>query len=92
MYGRNINFTLLAPSLWAVVEAIASNIEEEKYKRMLFKTGDNSGFIIEVFENISVAGKKIETVVITNPNLINLLQEKELAEYKEYFSEKYLNY
>ena len=32
------------------------------YKRMLFKTGDNSGFIIEVFENISVAGKKIETM------------------------------
>ena len=62
MYGRNINFTLLAPSLWAVVEAIASNIEEEQYKRMLFKTGDNSGFIIEVFENISVAGKKIETI------------------------------
>jgi hypothetical protein len=29
---------------------------------MLFKTGDNSGFIIEVFENISVAGKKIETM------------------------------
>ena len=62
MYGRNINFTLLAPSLWAVVEAIASNIDEEKYKRKLFKTGDNSGFIIEVFENISVAGKKIETM------------------------------
>ena len=62
MYGRNINFTLLAPSLWAVVEAIASNIEEEQYKRMLFKTGDNSGFIIEVFENISVAGEKIETI------------------------------
>ena len=62
MYGRNINFTLLAPSLWAVVEAIASNVEEEKYQRMLFKTGDNSGFIIEIFENISVAGKKIETI------------------------------
>ena len=62
MYGRNINFTLLAPSLWAVVEAIASNVEEEEYKRMLFKTGDNSGFIVEVFENISVAGKKIETM------------------------------
>ena len=62
MYGRNINFTLLAPSLWAVVEAIASNVEEEKYKRMLFITGDNSGFIVEVFENISVAGKKIETM------------------------------
>ena len=55
MYGRNINFTLLAPSLWAVVQAIGSNVEEEKYKRMLFKTGDNNGFIIEVFENISNA-------------------------------------
>ena len=62
MYGRNITFTLLAPSLWAVVEAISSNVEEEKYKRMLFKTGDNSGFIVEIFENISVAGKKIDTM------------------------------
>ena len=62
MYGRNINFTLLAPSLWAVVEAVSINVEEAKYKRMLFKTGDNSGFIIEIFENISVAGKKIETM------------------------------
>ena len=62
MYGRNINFTLLAPSLWAVVEAIASNVEEDKYKRMLFKTGENSGFIIEVFDNISSTGKKIETM------------------------------
>lgn len=62
MYGRNINFTLLAPSLWAVVEAVSTNVEEEKYKRILFKTGDNSGFIVEIFENISVAGKKIETM------------------------------
>ena len=29
---------------------------------MLFKTGDNSGFIIEIFDNISIAGKKIETM------------------------------
>ena len=62
MYGRNISFTLLAPSLWALVEAIGSNIDEEKYNRTLFKTGDNSGFIIEIFENISVAGKKIDTM------------------------------
>ena len=62
MYGRNINFTLLAPSLWAVVEAIATNIEEQQYKRMLFKTGDNTGFIIEVFDSISIAGKKLETM------------------------------
>ena len=62
MYGRNINFTLLAPSLWAVVQAIGSNVEEEKYQRMLFKTGDNNWFIVEIFENITVAGKKIETM------------------------------
>ena len=29
---------------------------------MLFKSGDNSGFIIEVFDSISSAGKKIETM------------------------------
>ena len=62
MYGRNITFTLLAPSLWAVVEAIGSNVDEEKYKRTLFKTGDNSGFIIEFFDSITIAGKKIETM------------------------------
>jgi hypothetical protein len=62
LYGRNISFTLLAPSLWAVVQAIGSNIDEEKYKRTLFKTGDNSGFIIELFDSITIAGKKIETM------------------------------
>ena len=62
MYGRNISFTLLAPSLWAVVQAIGSNVDEEKYKRTLFKTGDNNGFIIELFESITIAGKKIETM------------------------------
>jgi len=58
MYERNITFTLLALSLWAVVKAIASNIKEDKYNRMLFKTGDNNGFIIEIFESITIAGKK----------------------------------
>jgi hypothetical protein len=62
LYGRNISFTLLAPSLWAVVQAIGSNVDEEKYKRTLFKTGDNSGFIIELFESITIAGRKIETM------------------------------
>jgi len=62
LYGRNISFTLLAPSLWAVVQAIGSNIDEEKYQRTLFKTGDNSGFIIELFDSITIAGKKIETM------------------------------
>ena len=53
---------MLAPSLWDVVEAIGSNVDEEKDKRTLFKTGDNSSFIIEFFDNITIAGKKIETM------------------------------
>ena len=32
MYGRAINFTLLAPSLWSVVEAVAQPIENEELK------------------------------------------------------------
>ena len=51
MYGRNINFTLLAPSLWAVVEAIASNVEEEKYKRVCLGVS-NKRFSSKLFENI----------------------------------------
>ena len=69
MYGRNINFTLLAPSLWAVVEAIASNVEEDKYKRMLFKTGENSGFIIEVFDK-SVRDLYQADLVLVRPDQV----------------------
>ena len=74
MYGRNISFTLLAPSLLAVVQAIGSNVDEEKYKRTLFKTGDNSGFIIELFESITIAGRKIETM-----NAMQGLSEQAMA-------------
>ena len=49
MYGRAINFTLLAPSLWSVVEAVAQPIETGDMKRNLFKSSDNTGFIIEIF-------------------------------------------
>ena len=48
MYGRAINFTLLAPSLWSVVEAVAQPIDNEELKRNLFKSSDNTGFIIEI--------------------------------------------
>ena len=37
MYGRAINFTLLAPSLWSVVEAVAQPIDTEDLKRELIK-------------------------------------------------------
>ena len=60
MYGRIITFTLLAPSLWAVVNAVSSKLESADYKRYLFKAGDNNGFIFESFVNKSIAGSYLE--------------------------------
>ena len=40
MYGRVTTFTLLAPSLWAVVNAVSSKLESADYKLYLFKAGD----------------------------------------------------
>ncbi len=62
MYGRTINFTLLTPSLWSVVEAVAQSIEKDGFKRNLFKASDNSGFIIEIFSTKEVAGANIEVL------------------------------
>ncbi len=62
MYGRVTNFTLLAPSLWAVVQAVSKEIISEEYTRYLFKTGDNNGFIFENFSNKNVAGSKVEVI------------------------------
>ena len=62
MYGRAINFTLLAPSLWSVVEAVAQPVDEDEIKRNLFKASDNSGFIIEIFSSKNVAGANIEVL------------------------------
>tara|TARA_Y100001970_G_C13983074_1_gene724207 strand:+ start:569 stop:826 length:258 start_codon:yes stop_codon:yes gene_type:complete len=62
MYGRLTNFTLLAPSLWAVVEAVSTSKETIEYSRHLFKTGDNNGFIFEKFGNKSIAGSNLEVL------------------------------
>ena len=62
MYGRLITFTLLAPSLWSVVEALAKSYEEGQNTRRLFKSTDNSGFIVETFPNKEEAGQKIEVL------------------------------
>ncbi len=62
MYGRLITFTLLAPSLWSVVEAVAKSYEEGKSSRNLFKSTDNSGFIVETFPSKEEAGEKIEVL------------------------------
>ena len=59
MYGRLITFTLLAPSLWSVVEAVAKSHNEDVYSRHLFKSSDNSGFIVEVFSSKDHAGERI---------------------------------
>ena len=59
MYGRLITFTLLAPSLWSVVEAVAKSCNEDVYSRHLFKSSDNSGFIVEFFSTKDHAGKRI---------------------------------
>tara|TARA_Y100001968_G_C18885010_1_gene493475 strand:+ start:71 stop:328 length:258 start_codon:yes stop_codon:yes gene_type:complete len=62
MYGRLITFTLLAPSLWSVVEAVAKSYGEGQNTRRLFKSTDNSGFIVETFPNKEEAGQKIEVL------------------------------
>ena len=62
MYGRLITFTLLAPSLWSVVEAVAKSHNEDAYSRNLFKSSDNSGFIMEVFSTKDHAGERIDVL------------------------------
>ncbi len=54
MYYRIINFTLLAPSLWAMINQFKNN--EVK----IIKFADNKGIIIETFESSSSAGKSTD--------------------------------
>ena len=62
MYGRIISFTLLAPSLWSVVESIGSKQSSENHKRFLFKSAENAGFIVEIFSDSKIAGSNLETM------------------------------
>ena len=62
MYGRIISFTLLAPSLWSVVEAIGSKLNNENHKRFLFKSAENAGFIVEIFTDRKNAGSSLDTI------------------------------
>ena len=52
MYGRLITFTLLAPSLWSVVEAVAKSYNEDVYSRHLFKSSDNEPKAHEVLSGL----------------------------------------
>ena len=59
MYGRVINFTLLAPSLWSILD-VAAKVDPKDFSRQIFKSGDNSGYVIETFPSKDQAGKNIE--------------------------------
>ena len=56
MYFRIINFTLLAPSLWAMINQFQnSNVK-------IIKLAENKGLIIESFENSAHAGKSTKVL------------------------------
>ena len=64
MYARVINFTLLAPSLWTVVQAAASIDTSKGHTVLLFKSSENSGVIVELFSDIKMAGKELRALEI----------------------------
>ena len=47
MYGRVISFTLLAPSLWSILD-VAAKINP-LFSRQIFKSGDNVGVRNKIF-------------------------------------------
>ena len=59
MYGRVISFTLLAPSLWSILDVAAKVIPQE-FARQIFKSGDNAGYVVETFSSKDQAGKNID--------------------------------
>ena len=59
MYGRVINFTLLAPSLWSILD-VAAKVNPSDFSRQIFKSGDNVGYVVEVFSSKDNAGKNID--------------------------------
>ena len=47
MYARKITFTLLAPSIWPVIEAVGKTHIGDDYRRYLMKTNSNSGLLMD---------------------------------------------
>ena len=64
MYARVINFTLLAPSLWTVIQATTSIETTKGHTILLFKSSENSGVVVELFADIKLAGKELRTLEI----------------------------
>lgn len=62
MYCRTITFTLLAPSIWPLIEAVAKTSEEGDYNRFLMRANNNSGVVIETFKNSDLATAHLEVL------------------------------
>lgn len=62
MYCRTITFTLLAPSIWPLIEAVAKTSEEGDYNRFLMRANNNSGVVIETFRNSDLATAHLEVL------------------------------
>lgn len=60
MYYRIINFTLLAPSLWAMISQFKNNNTKGL---VIIKLTDNKGIIIESFESSALAGKNTSILI-----------------------------
>ena len=64
MYARVINFTLLAPSLWTVIQTTTSVETAKGHTILLFKSSDNAGVVVELFADIKMARKELRTLEI----------------------------
>ena len=62
MYCRTITFTLLAPSIWPLIEAVAKTSEEGDYNRFLMRANNHSGVVIETFRNSDLATAHLEVL------------------------------
>ncbi len=62
MYCRTITFTLLAPSIWPLVEAVAKTSQNADYSRFLMRANNNSGVVIETFEDSKLASSHLEVL------------------------------
>ena len=62
-YSRCINITLLAPSIWPLIQAFSNTEKNEGYERYLCKTSQNTGIIYEVFLNKKIASEKLDVLL-----------------------------
>ena len=79
-YSRCINFTLLAPSIWPLIEAFSNTEKKEGYERYLCKTSQNTGTIFEVFSNKKSASEKLDVLLATQALKEQLLAKVAVSE------------